>query len=60
MKKFEIQLCEQIMHTVTVEAEDRDTAVDTAWNVVGGVEGSPDLDYDTESTGMVTWTVTEL
>lgn len=60
MTEYEVTLYETIVHTVTVEAESQDQAVSLAFDIVGGVEGAPDIEYDTESNGISTWTVEDL
>lgn len=60
MTEYEVTLYETIVHTVTVEAENDDQAVSLAFDIVGGVEGSPDIEYDTDSNGISTWTVADL
>lgn len=60
MTEYEVNLYETIVHTVVVEAEDEDTAVSLAFDIVGGVEGAPDIEYDTDSNGISTWTVEDL
>lgn len=60
MTEYEVNLYETIVHTVVVEAEDEDTAVSLAFDIVGGVEGAPEIEYDTDSNGISTWTVEDL
>ena len=48
MSKYEIRIYETLMHTVTVEADDPDSAYEIGYDIVmNGEDGS----YDTESCG---------
>lgn len=60
MTEYEVNLYETIVHTVVVEAEDADQAVSLAFDIVGGVEGAPDIEYDTESNGISVWDTRDL
>lgn len=62
MPNYTVTLYETIYHTVDVEAETADTAVDLAFDAVIGTRepfNDENAGYDTDSQGISTWTVEE-
>lgn len=49
MPKYEVRLYETLMHTIEVEADDRESAIEIAYDQVMNEIG--DYDYDTKSCG---------
>jgi len=53
MANYTVTIDETIFHTVDVEADSENIAVDMAMDIVTG----DSTDYDTDSQGISTWTV---
>lgn len=49
MKTYEVELRRTSYITVTVEAEDEDSALDLAWKEVGNLERNEDAVWDVNS-----------